>query len=428
MHVRGFVSGHQNASAGEKTVDGPLESFIARQIEELRRSPSPAPPDPGACLRVSRVASPSPAAHAGIGRGDLLVEIDGKPASSVTADPESHMASARAYRFHLPAKGEEVSLRTTGIALGATLRPTTQAIVARCRRRMAEPENLALLWEAGEFASLEALAADTLRRRRRPLVSLVRLVVRVPANDTPAYLLWGAALYELGRREEAARVFDEYDELYAGNWTTNYMAVSAYYRARQALDSGNRDLALERLEQAHAQHDFDRIADLAEQLSGVRPERPSVWRGRPFPLRYELPILGDGARRASLEAALASMGAGQILLVCLLATYRGNGPYNVFVARYRHAAVHLREHLHGLHVITMRPDRSARSPHYYAEEDRAVADGLPLVVLHDIDGAVTEVVDPEGSPWIFALDRTGAIVHDEIDDATDLWDALGRAS
>ena len=97
-----------------------MEQFIRSQIKS-QQSTSARPPKPVSCLRVERVATRSVAGHAGVVAGDLLVSLDGGPASK--ADPKlyKHRATKRLYTFYSQARAEQVELACTGIEIGVEL-------------------------------------------------------------------------------------------------------------------------------------------------------------------------------------------------------------------------------------------------------------------------------------------------------------------
>ena len=107
-----------------------MDEFIRSHVKSLQ-STSARPPKPISCLRVERTAPRSVAGHAGIAAGDLLVSLDGGPASK--ADPKlyKHRATKRLYTFFSHARAEQVELACTGIEIGVELAYTSEAIKVR---------------------------------------------------------------------------------------------------------------------------------------------------------------------------------------------------------------------------------------------------------------------------------------------------------
>lgn len=406
-------------------------AFRTAHVRALDRSPAQAPP-PSECLRVDRVAQGSLAAAVGVVAGDQLAEVDGQRASEVDPALAEHFAARRSYRFYSPMSQEETRLEASGIALGIELSPTAQSLAAGFDPDDFDPESLYALWAQGEFAVLGRLSQQAVSRRT-PSGLMGRL--RGKSGDernTPALVLLGAALYERGDRGKAQPLFDEFGSEYVDAWTQNYAGILEYYAARDALAAGDEEGALDLAWLAHEHCCCDRTAALVGELTGETPPRhPKLWIGRPYPASYHLPVLepgalSDGGTHAALGTVLASMGEGQIFLVCLLATYRGNGPYNDFMRRFRNYAWFFPDNLRGLHVITMERERRVDRAYWYEAEDDCRRRGLPFDVLFDPDGEKTMALEPTGSPYVLAVDRNGVVLEEGQLEEVDFWVALGR--
>jgi hypothetical protein len=129
----------------------------------------------------------------------------------------------------------------------------------------------------------------------------------------------------------------------------------------------------------------------------------------------------------SLDSTLARLGPGQLLAVCLLASYRGNGPYDDFMRRYLHYATWFSRFLPGLHVVTMEKERYPDRPHYFEAEDEVRGASLPLELLLE-DGQLSATVRQTGSPFIVLLDRSRRVRYEGELASVDLWDTLAALS
>lgn len=387
-----------------------MDEFIRAQVLDLRHTPNVRLPKPAQCQIVSRLAPRSLAAHAGVSQKDLLVSLDGAVAATLPAQTALRPADEHAWVFYSRARHELVELRATGVEPGVELRHTPDGIKERYRAGQSSPQDLDALWEARDWAALERLSALTLAAYGRD-------------RDTPALLYQGAALYETGRRAEGMRLVEEYLSSYASHWTVNFAAVGLYYRALARLDAGDRPAGLQVLQAAFERDRRPRLADAVEKHTGVRPplERPR-WLGRPFPVDYRLPRIG-AADALALRPALASLGERQLLGVCLLASYRGNGPYDELMWRYHNFATWLARFLPAFHVLTQVAERPAERPQYFRGEDRVMADGLPLAMAVE-DGAISAAVQQDESPFVLLLDRGGVVRHEGELGAVDLWNAI----
>ena len=208
-----------------------LRSFIESQIKALRREASEHVPRPVSCLSVVKVAKQCVAAHAGIGRGDLLSLIDGSPASRQSPKLYNHRAHKRLLTFYSRARREAVELAATGIDLGASFDYTAEAIQARFKPADPDPSALERLWELGECATL---------------LQLSRASLAVEGNQgTPALLFAGVGLWESGEYQPGLERVQQYIDRYGSDWTMNFRAIGMHYLGLEALRLGHRDMGLQ---------------------------------------------------------------------------------------------------------------------------------------------------------------------------------------
>lgn len=172
----------------------------------------------------------------------------------------------------------------------------------------------------------------------------------------------------------------------------------------------------------------DRIAEALERLSGSRPVQPPVWLGKRFPRGYRLPPLERRGEQAGLQETLHAMPDGKLLMICLLVSYRGNGPYNEFMTKFIHCATHFGDWIHGLHVISENKDRPGDRDYYFEAEDDAKRLGLPINLLYDENGSLSGAIEPSGSPFILMVDKKGTIQYEGWFEIADLWETIGRST
>ena len=393
-----------------------MEEFIRAQVKSVLRTPNVPLPRPAGCLLVKKIAPRSVAAHLGVAQKDLLAFVDGSPAGRLDPDLCKRPADQRTYTFYSRPRHETVEAVVTGIEVGVLLVPTLEAVKARFDPRKADYDSLETLWEARDWTTLEALTTKCLKTNKA-------------YRGTPAFLLLGAALHEQKRYAEATPIVEEYLRETAPSWTMNFTGIALLYAGLERIRQNDHAGGVAGLQAAWAQHHHARIADALQASTGERPqEDPPRWTGNVFPVDYALPRLEAGPGTVSLAEAASRLQAGQLLGVCLLANYRGNGPYSDLMARYRNYATYFGRYLAGLHVVTMETQRQADRAWYFENEDQARASGLPLEVLLDTDGRVTRAVEPTRSPFVLLLDRDRRVVCEGELDGVDLWNALAAAN
>ena len=391
-----------------------MEEFIQRQILGLRATPNTPLPRPAQCLIVKKIAKRCIAAAIGLAEKDLLVEIDGQAAIGFIPKLYLYRATERRYLFYSRPRHERIELATSGIEIGVDLAKTLDAIKVLYDPRKPDYTALEQVWEARDWRSLEKLALATLAANKD--------------RGTPALLFEGAALWESGRTDAGLQLLSEYMNKYVSWWTMNFTAVGYYYLAMEWVRKGDKDNAKRLMDLAYENQASEAVARGVEKVTGEKPRPPAPdWVQRRFPVDYSLPRLDGGDGEVSLAATLQAMPKDRLLIVCLLASYRGNGPYNDFMSRYHNYASYFAQYLHALHVITMEPERNAERAHYYKAEDEARAARFPVSILLE-PGNVTDAIAPHGSPFVLLLDRSGTVVYEGELDVVELWDTLASVS
>ena len=390
-----------------------LTAFIAGHVKALRREPSARMPRPVGCLVAEKVARRCVAAAAGIAPGDLLSLVDGSPAARESPKLYNHRASKRLYTFYSKARRELVELATTGIEIGTTLDYTAEAVHTRFKPADPDPSALERLWQLGDCAAL---------------LQLSRAALAVEGNQgTPALLFEGVGLWEKGEYQPGLERIQQYLSRYGSDWTMNYRAAGMHYLGLEALRLGHKEVGLQKLKDAFAYSPLESTADAIAEVTGVRPPlNVPVWTGRRFPIEYALPTLEGEKKTVSLGDTLRAMAPHQLLCVCLLASYRSNGPYADFLNRYHNYASHFAPFLAGLHVLTMEPKRYPDRAYHYSREDEARALPVPFELLLE-QGEVVGELAPSGSPFIMLLDAQGTILSEGELDGVEFWDALARS-
>jgi hypothetical protein len=390
-----------------------LAAFIAGHVKAVRHEPSERQPRPVGCLVVEKVAARCVAAAAGVQRGDWLTLVDGSPAARESPQLYAHKAAKRLYSFYSTARKQATELATTGIDIGVAVDYTAEAVHARFKPHDPDLSALARLWELGEC---------------KTLLELSRAALAVKGNEgTPALLFEGVGLWEAGQYQPGLERIQEYIARYGRDWTMNFRAIGMHYLGLEALRSGHRDFGLAKLRDAFQYSPLEGTAEAIAEITGVRPpmETP-VWLGRAFPCDYALEALEGEKKTVGLGETLGRMAEHQLLCVCVLCTYRSNGPYYELLGRFQNYATWFRELLAGLHVITAEPKRYADRAAHYRREDQLRALPLPFELLLE-KGQVMTALAPQYSPFVVLLDRSGTVVFEGELDGVKLWDALARA-
>ena len=390
-----------------------FESFTQSLLINYRRAAARAAPPLARCLEVRKVEPGSLAERILLVPGDLLVSMNGQSAGLLSPKLWKSTATLREYIFYSPQTRERIELTTTGIDPGCELRRTPELIKASYKPETRDPEPLLELWEAGGFASLLELSGAALQKG---------------AKDSPLLPLHGAALYETGQIDEAVKVLTLYMREYVRGWTTDYRGVATFYLGLHKASQGDMETAGQVLALAYADLPQERIADAIANLGLPRPSPEVVWAGRSAPGDYELQTLEGDAKTITMSEALLDLADGRLLLLCLLSSYRGNGPYDEFMQRYLTLVRDFKPFVGPLHVVTSVRDRYPDRPYYFEAEDKARQARAPFELLFDPEGYVSALYGPRVSPFVLALDNRGTILSEGSLEGMDVWRALVAAN
>lgn len=183
------------------------------------------------------------------------------------------------------------------------------------------------------------------------------------------------------------------------------------------------------LTKAFAYEALARTADELEKLTKARPPmRVTKWTGKPWPVPYSLPAAEGSHPPTSLRKTLGAMTEGSVLAVCLLATYRSNGPYGDFLGRWLNFATWFTPFVQGLHVITMKPERNQDHEWIYGLESAIQSTGREFALLADEDRDAHMPLEPDRSPIILLLDRRGTIVYEGELDSVEWWETIAAVA
>jgi tetratricopeptide (TPR) repeat protein len=407
-----------------------LLDFIQQRLFAVNKEAGPAPGNSADCLTADKIAPISIAAHAGVQAGDLLVEVDGQPASDFDFESLLDPNSQHRYRFYQPAHKQWLQLTSVGAPLGIELSESTQTLVERSTADDFDYSDLVTLWERGEWQALEQSARAALKPRL--LLRIVAFCTRHSFRETPSLLMLGAALVEQGRQAEGMAMIREYHENYEDRFTTDCQGIARFYLGQNAQANNDPESAARFFEEACDCWSNERFAKALQDLTGQEPssEEPGL-AGTPFPCKYELPREEDG-KIISLAQSLQSMQEHQLRFICLMASSRTNGPYDEFMKQYARLSRHFADFLAELHVITenhitlARRDKERREfvDQWRTAESQARELGIPFAVLYDEHGLVTQAVDTPGVPYVLLIDHQGTIVGEDTYSDMQVWNTL----
>ncbi len=400
-----------------------LRRFCLAQIVSPSRRLSCPPPKAVDCVEVVEVSPSCPARSAGLRKGHLIASVNGRPATSF----EDWPLEQRRIVYHDPSRRVTQEVSLSAVDPGIRYELTPEAVIRRFRPERHRPDELVRLWETGYFQELEKLTLQGLRHHGKSTL-WDRLLRRPPVVDSPLLLLFGAAIYERGWEKDGWSWIELYREEFLNHWTMQFHAMVTYYEATQAQKAGDVESGLTLLARSYYETPLGRTAALYECWCGEPPSQEENLEGHRFPLDIGLTSLDTG-EPASLQDLVTSIDADQLIVVCLLSHYRGNGPYNDLLKWYRANGGFFRGILADFVVVTSKKERPPERDYWFEHEEAALAEGAPLTLLYDPREEVAQAVGQSRAPELYLLDCEGTIyLHSHTLEATHLWNGLHRFS
>ena len=185
-----------------------------------------------------------------------------------------------------------------------------------------------------------------------------------------------------------------------------------YYQALKARDEGDTHSFKDRMWHVmKTNHDCARIK--ADADAGRVAYVPAGERlGHKYDPGFSMPHLEGGKGNGSLSEIFKTMSPDQILPICLMLTYRGNGPYNDGIKEYRAMYPHCKDKMMPMLVITNVSEKRADRPGWFEAEEALIKAGLPITVLFD-ESALFADGNLSGAPEYICVDNKGTVVWDD---------------
>jgi|GEM_PF-4250429 len=376
----------------------------------LEKNEAPDMTVPKGHVVITHVARKSPAAALALEAGDALVSVNGTPA--VKADiPAILLANKQVtYVFHRREAGTTVRVKTAALPMGVRTEPSSDDIVARYRTQTLDQfEDAMTLWERGDHDHLRKICDGTGATKifkkfshttnDNNLVTFVRAVCDIEAGDQEAF---GGILT---LRNEM------------GHGTNGSVArLADFYAARYRWQAGEEDACRNILIPLMHEGGWDspRMTAFAKGV-GIKQSENYSRLGKQYnylldAMALEVVAGGDGA--ANVTAWAKALPPGKVMPVCLMLTFRGNGPYNMGLTAFRTVYPFIKDRVERFVVITSVPDRGDDPKGWYVAEDAAIAEGLPLVVLADPSAFFADA-NVSAAPEYIALSHENLVVWDD---------------
>jgi hypothetical protein len=371
------------------------------------------------------VANNSPASLLGLEVNDYLVTVDNLNASTIDVmellvDCKENMR----YQFYSRSKHSYINVVASTIPLGIVTEPSSKGILERCSSEgFYDWSDFEILWKRRNWDVL--LEVSELVSSNSIFSRFIRIFSK-RFGISAEILFGGAAMYERGETDKAMEQIGLFIDEDLNNHETSIQAIAYYYAAKWAElneDSKGSQYWLAESNRSNGGH-FERIAQEVH-LKGY--ESPSVrysWSDKIFPELYNLQRLGE-SETVSLQETLTSMSPDELLPVCVMPAYRGNGPYNDAMRCYRAIYNYVSNRIRPIQVILDVTEKQADQSWWYENEEQAINSGIAINLLYDSERTVADRLELEFSPVFYLLTNRGEVRYEgPLREATDYWNAL----
>ena len=375
-------------------------------------------------MHITLVFPNSPAEKFGLLPGDFLGKVNGKDSVDLDFDQLYENEDQIRYEIHRPSECLTLTIEGSPSPVGILCEHTSGAIVSRCDAHDALPIELYHLWERSEWNNLLQASVNFLFKSdaaERFLRRFIHRSLMKELDETPAVLMQGVALFELGEKEKGMHMISQFEQERMYGWTTNWYALTYYYLGFDALQRGNHLEAFNLLTTSELYCNCQVLQARLQALNIEPSEKIADWEGSHFPLNFELDVL-EQISKVNFNSLLACLGQSELLILCLMPGYRVNGPYSEVLTLYKQLVRHVPEFISPLYVITDTTEFAADKDWVLESEKQAVNDGYKINLLFDKNGTVAEALGQTTAPYLYLINKDGIILNADSEfQFDDIW-------
>ncbi len=375
-------------------------------------------------LQVSKIATGSPAAALKLTSKDFLLSVNGKDALTANVVNILIKGGDVTYRFFQPQKNKILTVRTPALPLGLRTETTSDGIVEQYKkgRTQWDATGILQLWEREDYDNLRRVATG------RSGGFLGKLFGKQSSNPI-SNLLLAIVDIETGDKAKGYKALQAFETAYLSSFTRDVHSLVWYYEAQKLITMEGIDpqrLRNKIWDVISANPDSDRIARFAA-THGVDGPAKAQREGKEYPFDLRMRCLEGPTKESSVPDAVASLKSDQIQPICLMITYRGNGPYDDNIKVYRSVYPHLKDKMAPLFVITSEGTKRPDRPHWFAAEEALIKAFFPITVAYDPSASFDDKY-LAGAPEYLAVNKDGVVIWDQtLSDDYDYWEMVSRA-
>lgn len=401
---------------------------------------------------LRKVHPNSPAGLLGLKVGDILHAVNGGIFDiddlNKTLQPRKF---GRSYTFDFlrPSSRQKLRVKSKTFPFGAQYGQTVESFSVDLRNGNPDPHDVSQFWISGDEGALaelwpyfEAYNLRLLNSGGAPYDGALPQTISSTAplaHETvvwPGHFTWLAlCAAHAGQWERAQRVLETVEDHFDHSGDSGLMsmfAAMATIRSMLAENRGFIEKAVEHIEHAikmspETEVLYRRLSKLTHQQ--VSPP-PSPFLGvKPhydFPRQDPSQKFTQSPGRISLESAVKTLSAGEFILVCVMGSYRTNGPYVQGFERAHIPLARLNTRFKEVHILTSWNKVTSRDlPHWPAMEPKLQKSGVSVSLLFDEEDTLSQQLNLISAPTNLVVDHTGTVVATGwLGDDEVLWKAL----
>lgn len=374
---------------------------------------------------IVKVAANSPAEIMGLKKNDYVISINDKPIMSQSElDVASELKKTK-YKFYSKDAHSYINIEIDTVPIGIHAEPTTKNILINEKKGSDTGWDVfRVLWKRREWdVLLQASKACYLDN------TAARIIRKVFKNyfENAGMLYRGVAEFELGDEEYGIELISRFVNKHLYSYEMFEHAIAFFYIAKWSELIDEKEDMEHWLREADRSNGgtFERITQEV-YLKGLEPYPGRYhWKGEQFSINEQLVKL-ESRESVTINSYLSSMNKDELLPICVMPSYRGNGPYNEALGCYASIYQYISDRLLPLVVILDTTEIEKGDEWRISNEDYIKENNIGIELLFDEDSVISETLELDFSPAFFVLNNEGEIVYEgSLKHGFDYWEIVG---
>lgn len=365
------------------------------------------PPVSTGFLIIDKVAKGSPADKLDLKEFDRILRINKKPADSVDLVQMAINGEPIDYEVYRRQSNSRIVVKTHGLLLGIRALKNSEALVRDIKQaKDNEISARVTLWEREDYEHIRRACSDGSGLFDRFLSFIF--------NDYLNELMIAICdIEENVNSSQAFSVIRKFEEKHNSDYTTDINSLVYYYRAKEAQNIGDHELLHYYAEYIGSfSPEETRFKTFVSEIDASYLTSASPNEGKKFNASNQLVYLDETKTEVTLQNILDEMPRNFLLPICLMTTYRANGPYHDCIKAYHSVYPYTKKYLFPTLVITDDSVGSKNQNYWLSSEQAVIRAGLPLRVAFDEESRFSWDIELSSAPKFITINKDREIVSD----------------